>query len=127
MTKDPHKKNGFTMHSNIAREYIMMEDIATFQSHPWYQTTSAIIDSALHAGERILIHWYLSLNSLLTCQSHGNFPISDGGGSIPHFPSRIDSSSSNFLAPIPKTYRLAELWVPRTTPRLLLCPTNGSW
>jgi hypothetical protein len=69
MTKDPHKKNGFTMHSNIAREYIMMEDIATFQSHPWYQTTSAIIDSALHAGERILIHWYpIPLKYFLTCQ-----------------------------------------------------------
>src|SRR5271170_7024408 len=58
MTKDPHKRHGTTMHTNIARGYIMMEDIATFQSHPWYQTTSAIIDSALHAGERILIHWY---------------------------------------------------------------------
>ena len=58
MTRNPHKRNGMTMHSNIAREYIMMEDVKTFQSHPWYQTTSAIIDSALHAGERILIHWY---------------------------------------------------------------------
>jgi len=37
-----------------------MRDQETFQSHPWYQTTSAIIDSALYAGERILVHWYIS-------------------------------------------------------------------
>jgi hypothetical protein len=58
MTSNPHGTEKAPLTSNIAREYIMMKDLKTFQSHPWYQTTSAIIDSALHAGERILIHWY---------------------------------------------------------------------
>jgi hypothetical protein len=59
MTSKPHKHEKTFLQGKIAREYIMMKDLETFQSHPWYQTTSAIIDSALHAGERILIHWFL--------------------------------------------------------------------
>lgn len=58
MQSNPPLDEKTTINGSIAREYIMMKDIKTFQSHPWYQTTSAIIDSALHAGERILIHWY---------------------------------------------------------------------
>lgn len=58
MASNPHIPNHDKIsNSNIAREYIMMKDVKTFQSHAWYETTSAIIDSALHAGERILIHW----------------------------------------------------------------------
>jgi hypothetical protein len=60
MATNPHKSEQKAVVKDIAREYIMMKDTKTFQSHPWYQTTSAIIDSALHAGERILIHWYSS-------------------------------------------------------------------
>jgi len=58
MQSNPLLDEKSTINGSIAREYIMMKDSRTFQSHPWYQTTSAIIDSALHAGERILIHWY---------------------------------------------------------------------
>jgi hypothetical protein len=64
MASNPHKEENTPIQSNLAREYIEMRDIKTFQSHPWYQTTSAIIDSALAAGERILIHWYLFPNCL---------------------------------------------------------------
>lgn len=58
MTSKPHKHEETFLQGKIGREYIMMKDHETFQSHPLYQTTSAIIDSALHAGERILIHWF---------------------------------------------------------------------
>ena len=57
MSTNPETEEKYPLPSHIFREYIRMKDISTFQSHPWYQTTSAIIDSALHAGERILIHW----------------------------------------------------------------------
>jgi len=66
MSSNPHKdKPLLESQTNISREYIMMKDSANFQSHRWYQTTSAIIDSALHAGERILIHWYESYSLTL--------------------------------------------------------------
>jgi hypothetical protein len=57
MSSNPHKEEETPISSKVVREFIKMKDLKTFQSHPWYQTTSAIIDSALHAGERILIHW----------------------------------------------------------------------
>jgi hypothetical protein len=64
MASNPHIKDENStswIGADISREFIRMQDLSTFQSHPWYQTTSAIIDSALHANERILIHWYLSV------------------------------------------------------------------
>ena|SRR5437667_6426893 len=57
MQSNPSIDEKVPINASITREYIMMKDTTTFQSHPWYETTSAIIDSALHAGERILIHW----------------------------------------------------------------------
>jgi hypothetical protein len=59
MSSNPHENvPPFENQTGRSREYIMMKDSVQFQSHPWYQTTSAIIDSALHTGQRILIHWY---------------------------------------------------------------------
>jgi hypothetical protein len=65
MSSNPHKEEKTPINAKVAREYIQMKDIKTFQSHPWYQTTCAIIDSALHSGERILIHWYTRVISNL--------------------------------------------------------------
>ena len=69
MASNPHLEHEGSegwMAAGISREFIMMQDLSTFQSHPWYQTTSAIIDSALHANERILIHWYAPLPTSLS-------------------------------------------------------------
>jgi len=80
MAHNPHAKhieNTETWSAaGISRDFIMMQDIVTFQSHAWYQTTSAIIDSALHANERILIHWYLQTNPSISLSSSASVSMS---------------------------------------------------